>query len=198
MKKKSSVVDVFLSTPASSKRESEQVAESLARAGWNVFRTERDVVGDFRDSVRSAIAEAGAVVFVLDRDSMTSPAMMFELGAAFGWNKSVFPVLVGVHPQTLPSLLRDQPLFDIARLSSLIDAIKAIAEPFTPDEQTRLALLYSKSPYSLDELLQRPGLAAQLVRSFNSGPTRPRASGERVLRELLRLRKLGKLKRLTK
>jgi hypothetical protein len=186
-------VDVFLSAPPSAAGLAFRIADTLHAYGLDVFTLDR-ASARLTDQVRDAIAEAGAVVVIINPDSLRSPSIMFELGAAFGWNKAVFPVLDGVAPSELPPLLRESRAFDQSSLAKLATDVLAAIEPLSTEDEEALASLYAKWDCPLDELLQRPAKADRFIQAFNRG-RRSKLGGEQVLRALLRLRKTGKLPR---
>ncbi|MBI1353759.1 MAG: TIR domain-containing protein [Acidobacteria bacterium] len=81
---------------------------------------------DLRPAMEKALRTSDAIVLVLRRDAVGSPAVLFELGAALGMGKRLIPIIPrdldpSVLPQPLRSrqyLLKDSPEETAATLAS--------------------------------------------------------------------------------
>src|SRR5437764_14322623 len=62
--------------------------------------------GDVPGDVLSRKLKTSLVVCLLTPNSMKSPWVLFELGAAWGLSKRVMPILVGLTPAELPAALK--------------------------------------------------------------------------------------------
>jgi hypothetical protein len=116
----------------------------------------------------------------------------FELGAAQGWNKPVFAVLTDSSARA-PAALARAALYPPARIDDIVKAIQAIGEPLSDQDREMLAEIYESMQMSLDKLVLEPWHADKLVQRFKVRAHRS-VSGERLLSELLRMRKRGTLK----
>ena len=83
-------------------------------------------------------------------------------------------------------------LYTVGRIQDIIRAIEFSNQELSDDDRSFLMKLYGESRLSVDQLALEPRALGKLVKKFNDrrGKT---VSGERLLSELLRMRKQGKL-----
>lgn len=145
------------------------------------------------DALWDALAESRALLLILSAGTPTL-AMAIELGAARAWNKPIFGVLTDpTYNRSLPGL-SDVPLFTTGRIQDVIQTIRIASQDLSENDRTLLAIAYSHVGASVDQLALDPRQLEDLVRRFasDSGKSVP---GERLLSELLRMRKQGRLLR---
>jgi hypothetical protein len=57
--------------------------------------------------VTKALSDADEVLVILTTESVDNPSLMFELGVASSMRKIVTPVVVGLEPAKVPSLIKN-------------------------------------------------------------------------------------------
>lgn len=117
----------------SSTREDLELARDLARrlkeVGVKVYPVEKSsILGlNVLSKFKKELHEADEVIVLLTGNSINSPGIISEMGAAFGLNKRVTPVLVNVDAEKLPPFIsRDSIKF--ADLPRYISDLKKRAE----------------------------------------------------------------------
>jgi hypothetical protein len=143
------------------------------------------------DALWDALAECRAFVAVVSSAGLTA-STGFELGAAQGWNKPVFAVLTDSSTKA-PAALARAAIYPAARIDDIVKAIQAIGEPLSDEDREVLVEVYQSMQLPLDKLVLEPWHADKLVQRFKARSHRS-VSGERLLSELLRMRKRGPLK----
>ncbi|HUE73057.1 MAG TPA: toll/interleukin-1 receptor domain-containing protein [Pirellulaceae bacterium] len=189
--------DVFLSHSLVGQNDAHRVAQALTDAGMNVFdSTAVAAGGSTADEIWNAMAVSDAFVVVADPRIAPSANVQVELGAAMGWNKPIFVVRTdeAVAAKSV-DYLRKFPTFPETRLVDLVAAIRTTAAPLSNSDRQALADAYQELGAPVDRLIADPELADDLSSGFR-GRSLTRLSGERLLQELLRMRKAGILPRL--
>lgn len=118
-----------------------------------------------------------------------------EIGAADAWNKPVFLLINGPSSTKLPAPLRRYPVYPLSRLEEVIRIIRSGFDPLTDNERRVLADMYRDLGIPVNQLSESPTALRELVANFNR-QTGKQYSGERLLSELLRMRKKSQLPRL--
>ncbi|MEX0717189.1 MAG: toll/interleukin-1 receptor domain-containing protein [Planctomycetaceae bacterium] len=187
--------DVFITHSLANSPVARELARGFEQAGLEAFHSGLlDPAADISDTIWQALAESRALVVILSPDSPLSANDLVALGAATAWNKPVFVIVNGPSPARLPAALGNYPAYPLNRLDDVIHAIRAGFEPLTDDERSVLIDIYSEIGATADELSLSPSLLARLTNRFQK-LTGKRLPGERLLWELLRLRKAGRLAR---
>ncbi|MEO8494359.1 MAG: toll/interleukin-1 receptor domain-containing protein [Planctomycetota bacterium] len=188
--------DVFISHAASDRELATEIAGSLESVGLETFHTGTVQAGsDLGEAIWQALAESRALIAIISPDIPTNAMGMVEIGAAAAWNKQIFLLINGPSSTKLPPALSSYPVFPLNRLDEVIQAIRTGFEPLTDSERTVLADIYSVHNTSADQLSHSPKALRELTGNFNKQTNR-QFSGERLMWELLRMRKSGKLPRL--
>ena len=121
--------------------------------------------------------------------------MTFEIGAAQGWNKPIFAIVPDPEATRLSAALRRIESFTTGRVQDLIRAIKRIVGQVTDDDRALLTRLFAEMGMTLDQLADDSEPDGQSSPNVSrKGQVRP-SPEERLLSELLRLRKQGRLRR---
>jgi hypothetical protein len=139
-----------------------------------------------------AMEETDAMVLIASPEMVASPNTAFEYGAAMAWGKPVYTIGA---MKLLPEYLRQTRVVSLARLDELVRELKHEAEPLTESERRILTEVYVDLGVPTDKLFMEPEASAQLVDEFNRR-SRSNAGLNRLIRELLRLRKVGALPKL--
>lgn len=117
------------------------------------------------------------------------------MGAAMAWHKPIFVVHTMTGNVRLPSYLEDFPAYPISRIDDVVQSIKRGLKPLSENEQSVLTSVYAELGIPTDRLLREPAAIEKFAQAFNK-LCGTNLSGERLLQELVRLRKDGRLPRL--
>ncbi|MCI0683170.1 MAG: toll/interleukin-1 receptor domain-containing protein [Gemmataceae bacterium] len=188
--------DVFISHAVSDRALASKIAETLEAAGLATFHADAVEPGqDWMKSIWNALAESRAVIVLVSPETPASAWAMVEIGAAAAWNKPVFVLLNGPSSGTLPPPLNTYPVYPLNRLEEVILSIRKAFEPLSERERGLLTEVYQYVGIPADQLSQSPKSLRDLTTRFNRR-ARKQLSGERLLSEILRLRKRNQLPRL--
>ncbi len=190
--------DVFLSYtfPLPDASQAATVRTALSAAGFLVFDPSQiSPGGNLGDKVLKALAESAALVAVITGLAPSSPSTLTAIGAASAWGKHIYLIQGQPFTGPLPSYLNRYPVYPLDRIDDLINAIRIGLKPLTKEEQERLTQVYASINSSVDHLMADPVLVHELATEFNKRRNVQR-SGERLIRELLQLRKQGRLSRI--
>lgn len=191
----SKTYDVFLSHSSSDRDLAEEIASRLESTGLQPFYDVSIVpASDMSSAIWDALAECRALIAIISVDSAMDAMGMVEIGAATAWNKPVYLVLNGPPSTRLPDALKSYHVYPRNRLDEVIQKIRTEFEPLTDDDRNVLATTYKDLKVSADQLSQSAKSLRELTARFNR-ETNKQLSGERLLSELLRLRKKGALPR---
>src|SRR5207248_2434858 len=111
--------------------------------------------------------------------------------------KPIFVLLNGPSSTRLPAALAAYPIYPMGRLEEVIRAIRSSFEPLTEQERAVLADIYQELGVPADQLSHASTALRALASQFNK-TVRKQFSGERLLSEILRMRKKGQLPRLAR
>src|SRR5687768_7030598 len=187
---------VFLSYPLRDEPHARAVRRALESAGCDVLTTQHASDGGPRhasEEIRSLMGESDAFVVVTSSEAAHSPWTAFEIGAAMAWRKPVFVIADDV--RSLPGYLRKFQVLRLNELPKLTEGVKRTAAPLSTAEQDALLSIYGALSIPADQLVFDPDTSTRLAEEFNR-KTRSNHGSDRLLRELLRLRKSGRLPRL--
>lgn len=188
--------DVFLSHAAAESSVAAMIAKSLEQVGLTTFYAGTvDPAGDLGDEIWSALAESRAMIAIVSSAMPLHALGLVEIGAAAAWNKPVFVIINGPSTLKLPLPLAKYPVYPLSRLDEVIREIRAGFQPLSIDERDLLAEVYLKQGLPADQFSQTPMALRDLTTVFNRR-AKKQFSGERLLSELIRMRKQGSLPRL--
>lgn len=120
--------DIFLSYSNKDKSWVSEFVSSLKEAGVKTWFDVHELAPGERwdDKLQQALRESSIIVVILSKNSVDSPGIFFELGAAIADKKRIIPVLVGdVESKRIPLLLKR---FQFLKESSPTEAGKRIAQ----------------------------------------------------------------------
>lgn len=190
------IFDVFISHASADRQLAAKVAESFESDGLETFYSASIPPGaDIEDSIWQALAESRALLVIVSPDLPTHAMGMIELGGAIAWSKPVYLIINGPPSYKLPPVLSSYPAYPLSRLEDVIRAIREGIQPLTNDESELLIRLYKHLGIPSDQLSQTPHALRELAKEFNEQIGR-QYSGERLLSELIRMRKRGELPRM--
>ena len=188
--------DVFLSYSLTEAPVAELVERALEEAGLDVFNLAKVEAGvNLQDRLWRALAESSAIVAIVHPHHTLPSSIAVELGAAMAWHKPVFVVHTDRGNGNLPSYLGDFPTYPVSRIDDVVQAITRGLQPLLEEERSALLSVYADMRIPTDRLLQQPAAVEDLARDFNQR-CGTNISGERLVQELLRLRKISALPRL--
>jgi hypothetical protein len=188
--------DVFLSYPMTEAALADQTARALQEAGLDVFCQDRFELGEnYEDALWRAVAESAAVVMIVSSGGPLSSSVAFEVGAFKAWRKPIYVIQADAGRITLPPYLADCPVYPVSHVSDIVESIKRGLSSFSESDRAVLMEVYADLGMSTDELMVNPVAVDALAAKFHA-KCRKAVSGERLVRELLTLRKKGQMPRL--
>jgi TIR domain len=191
-----SVCDVFLAASRRDAGVAEVVRRAFEDSGLVVFSSATMELGsDFSNAIREAIAESRVFVALLTPSFVRSSHLPLEIGGAWAWEKPIYLLLESLSPKDVPSYLKRYKAIPTTKLADAVASIARSAKPLSEQQREQLTRLYADLGVSSDQLALQPDTLDTLTRSFNEAVA-TRFSPERVLQEIVRLRKQGKLPRL--
>jgi hypothetical protein len=186
--------DVFLSYSLADKESAKNVKLSLHEAGLDIIDHE-DIISrgdDLQDTLWKSLAESDAVVVVVNPAGPIASNIGVEVGAALAWHKPIYVIQTDIRGTGLPLYLSGFPIYPITRIDDLAFKLKSDLKPLSDEDRNNLAKAYSQLGIPVDKLLQNPYEIERLATLFKQDSGR-QASGERLMQELVRMRKSGLL-----
>jgi len=101
----------------------------------------------------------------------------------------------GIKKSEIPKYLRGYRVASISKLPQIVREIKKVQQAFPDGDREALVEVYCDLGVATDKLLGQPLLVRELADDFNQ-QTKSAIGGERLVQELIRLRKQGKLPKL--
>ena len=98
---------VFISSTQRDIDVARDLARRIEEAGVRVFPVEDTAPGDGKAvSVTRSLREADEVIVILTDNSVNSPWVLYEMGAASGLHKRVTPLVVNVEDSEIPPFVK--------------------------------------------------------------------------------------------
>jgi hypothetical protein len=99
---------VFISSSVKDIDLARDISRRLKEAGIDVYSVDKSAVpGEANfNKITVDLGRADEVLLILTDNSIDNPNLMYELGAATSLRKRVTPVIVGLEPNKLPSLMK--------------------------------------------------------------------------------------------
>jgi hypothetical protein len=184
--------DVFITHSARDAALALEVANACRENGLEaVTNTELLPSPGNSDALWDALAESRALLMILPPTGPTT-SMGIEIGAARAWNKPIYGIVTDPSFTRLPVALSGIHLYTTGRLQDVIQEIRSSVQQLTDEDRDLLMRIYAEAAISVDQLALQPARLHDLVKRFNRGRGKS-IGGERLLSELLRLRKQGKM-----
>jgi len=100
---------VFISSPWKDVDLARDLAHRLESAGIKVNSVDKAAVSGepLPSKITRELSHADEVFVILTHESVNSSNLMFEIGAASSLRKRITPVVVGLKPSKVPSLIRN-------------------------------------------------------------------------------------------
>lgn len=189
--KTTTATDVLLCYAVEDRRFGEMVEQGLADAGLTVFKPWTGMAPDEagHDRAWDALVESVAVVGVVRSDGVVPPALLVAIGAAKMRDKPVYVVTDTIGPLDVPRIVAALPTFPVSRLGDVVDAVRRNASPLTVRQRAALTTIYGRHRTSLRQMLTSDGSIRRLGSEFRDAAGGEGVSGERLARELMRLRR---------
>ena len=188
--------DVFLSYALGDRPVAEAVKKALTQAGLAVFDASAIQPGqEIGERVRHALATSEALVAVIASDGATSSNVAVEIGAAMAWNKPIYILQEKDGVGRLPEFLSSHRAYPLSRVDDVVGAIRRGRQPLSEADRDVLRQVYEEMRTPTDQFLNDPAQLDELASRF-ARRTGTRISGERLLSEMIRLRKQGRWPRL--
>jgi len=190
------IYDVFLSYPMTEAALADRIALALQQADLDVFWQDRFDIGEsHQDALWRAVAESAALIMIVPSEGSLAPSVAFEVGAFKAWRKPIYVIQATEGSFKLPTYLADCPVYSLSHVNDVVASIKCGLSSLTENDRAVLAGIYRELGMPTDQLLADPAAIDTLAREFHAkcGKMVP---GERLVRELLTLRKKGNLPRL--
>ena len=187
--------DVFLSHSSELEAQARIVAQKFSDAGLTVFDIADLSPGDsIAWETWQALAESWALVVLIGPGTMP-PSVAVEIGAASAWHKPIYVLAHRRGEFHMPLYISMCEVYSLSDLDKVIALVTRSLDPLSREERAVLARVYSEFAVPTDRLLREAPAIEQLQERFFK-EAGVRVSGERLMQELLRLRKRGKLPRL--
>ena len=187
--------DVFLSYSLADGQVAEPVERALMEVGLGISNPKAEPGALAREAIWKALAESDVVVVIVNPQRTLPAAIGLEVGAAMAWHKPVYVVHTEARSLGTAVPLGDFPVYPLSRIDDMVQAIRDGLQPLSMEDRSLLSSVYAELGIPTDKLLGRPALIDDLASAFHKRSGK-RVSGERLLQELVRLRKSGNLKRL--
>jgi len=192
---KSKTYDVFISYSAADAQLAASAADALRHNGLEPFtESEIDASQNLSDAVWEALSESKALIAILSRSEL-SPSMGVEIGAAQAWAKPIYAVVTDPASVRLPSSLVGVRVFAAGGIEDIILDIVRSADTLSEEDRHMLSEVYVKNGTSVDRFALDHQQLRRVTERFNkkAGKNIP---GERLLWEMLTMRKRGVLPRI--
>jgi hypothetical protein len=195
MSRNDKTCDVFISHSSRDAEVAKEIAAVCRANGLEAFSaTDVPPTADLADAIWEALVESRALLAIVS-PTVETAYLAFEVGAASAWNKPIFTIVTDPTSAHLPAVLAGTPVFPLGRIDDAIKSIKLSGEPLSDEDRSHLAKVYYDVGVPVDQLTFDSAHSDELVRRYNVGRGKV-VSEERLLAELLRMRKQGKLARL--
>src|SRR2546421_5285605 len=116
---------VFISSALKDFDLERDLANRLEHAGIEVLSHDKKPAAETISSrVTKALSNADEIFVILSGESIENPNLMFELGAASSLRKRVTPILVGLEPAKVPSIIKSLKYIKYPDLGRYITALE--------------------------------------------------------------------------
>jgi len=117
---------VFVSHATGDKWLATTFCEKIEAAGALTFRDDRDIMGgdDIPEEIRTQIKQSRELVVLLTPESANRPWVLLEVGAAWGWNKRIVPILCHVTVDAIPGIIKSKKGFQLNEFEQYLRELK--------------------------------------------------------------------------
>jgi hypothetical protein len=188
--------DVFLSHSPQDQGLADLIAEECREAGLEVYRCDDlEPGGTLPIEVRRELVESSAAVFLATRSFAESPNLAYQIGMAMVLNKPIYVLHDGLRQSEIPPFLSQFALHPLSELHAVTDAIARESAELQPAQRRILQQVYKDFSIPVDRLISLPPEADELAATFNHRSA-VKLNENRILQELIRMRKRGELPRI--
>lgn len=197
MRKSRPIYDVFISYSHDGQATAKVLGQLLAGAGLKAFETSSlpGAGATVLDSVREALTESDAFVAVLTPTAAASPSVAVELGGAMALQKPIYLLSMLGAGESIPAYLQHFHRYPASRIQEMVQSIAKEAEPLSDSDRASLMHVYAQLGIPSDRLVLDPDAVHRFASKFTEQTGRT-VSSERLMRELMRLRKMGRIPKL--
>lgn len=189
--------DVFLSYSLTDRPIADRVALAMKNAGLSVFSAldQPATGGSISEEIHRALAVSGALVLILPSEESLDANTGIELGAAMAWKKPICVIRPENGHVRMPGYLSSYPTYPISRIDDVVRLVKQGLAALSAKQLRSLREVYVSMGIPTDKFSFDPAMLEELADRFKAR-TGSRTSGERLLYEMIRLRKKGEWPRL--
>lgn len=189
------IIDVFVSHGRHDTGLAELLNRALTEQGLSTWLVSSLETGDqWENAIRNTMAECHAVVVLLTPAMLESPWLAVEVGAAIAWDKPIYVLYDGVMLTQIPAFLSQFQALPVSRMSEVVSEISKSRQPLSEKDRASLVRAYQETGLSADQILLQPRAVSDLSSRYRK-LSRTAIPGERLVKELLRMRKQGELPR---
>lgn len=126
---KSKLYQVFVSHATTDKWLATTICEKIETVGASTFRDDRDIDGgdDIPETIRTEIKRSRELVVLLTPNSANRPWVLLEVGAAWGWSKSmrITAIMCHVDVDPIPGIIKSKKAININGCSDFLAELKS-------------------------------------------------------------------------
>ena len=104
------------------------ICEKIEATGATTFRDDRDIDGgdDIPETIRAEIKRSRELVVLLTPESADRPWVLLEVGAAWGWSKTVriTPIMCHVDVGPIPGMIKSKKAININECPGFLSELK--------------------------------------------------------------------------
>jgi hypothetical protein len=119
---------VFISHATADKWLATTICEKIEATGATTFRDDRDIDGgdDIPDKIRNAIKKSREIVVLLSPVSVGRQWVTLEVGAAWGWSKSIriTPIMCHVDVDPIPGMIKSKKAIHINECPAFLSELE--------------------------------------------------------------------------
>lgn len=189
------IYDVFLVHHPHDDGVAAMVIREFEQAGCGVYpqlTTPVNLVDGIQMPVMDALVDSSAMVLLLTRTSVESRWFAFAVGVAMAWDKPVVVLHDGIELRSIPEFLNQFQLVPLSNLDRVVQQVQLLRKPLTDSQRDSLASAYRELGVPADQLLLDVKQRRKLASLF-SEHEKETVPVNRLLQELIRLRKQGEL-----
>jgi len=120
---------VFVSHATADKWLATTICEKIESTGATTFRDDRDIDGgaDIPETIRAEIKRSRELVVLLTPESADRPWVLLEVGAAWGWSKTmrITPIMCHVDVDPIPGMIKSKKAVRINECPVFLSELKA-------------------------------------------------------------------------
>jgi hypothetical protein len=189
--------DVFISYPFDLSGQAKVIINKFIDVGLNVFHpSELNTGVNIVEETWQALAESWALVALISPGTMP-PSVAVEIGAASAWQKPIYILIEGKGEFHVPVYFSKYQVYRTSEVDVVIDQIVKALSPMDDEIRETLISAYSELGIPTDRLLMQPMMIEKLNDTLWKN-IHIRLPSERIMQELLRLRKQRELPRFRK